>query len=76
MPMSVGASTLVVMRPTPPQQPALLTMSISTDQANEAIRVFLRARAGRALRPAERAEYGRLLRVYTRALRGEIEQAA
>ncbi|RNG24134.1 hypothetical protein EEJ42_17885 [Streptomyces botrytidirepellens] len=63
------------MRPTPtPQSPALVTTS--TDQANEAIRVFLRARAGRALRPAERAEYGRLLGVYTRALRGEMEQAA
>ncbi|MER6140080.1 hypothetical protein ABT174_08475 [Streptomyces sparsogenes] len=63
------------MRPTPTHhEPALLT--ISTDQANEAIRVFLRARAGRALRPQERAEYGRLLKVYTRALRGEVEQAA
>ncbi|MEU8827830.1 hypothetical protein [Streptomyces sp. NPDC048636] len=61
--------------PTPPQ-PALLSAATSTDQANEAIRVFLRARAGRALRPAERAEYGRLLRVYTRALRGEMEKAA
>ncbi|MET7933001.1 hypothetical protein [Streptomyces sp. NPDC005322] len=64
------------MRPTPPQQPALLTTPISTDQANEAIRGFLRARTGRALRPAERAEYARLLRAYTRALRGEMEQAA
>ncbi|MDN3057901.1 MULTISPECIES: hypothetical protein [Streptomyces] len=63
------------MRPIPTQQPTLLTTS-STDQANEAIRVFLRARAGRALRPAERAEYSRLLKVYTRALRGEVEQAA
>ncbi|MEU4896829.1 hypothetical protein AB0B12_30045 [Streptomyces sp. NPDC044780] len=63
------------MRPTPPHQPALLTTS-TTDQANEAIRVFLRARGGRALRPSERAEYSRLLRVYTRALRGEMEQAA
>lgn len=75
MPMSVGASTLMVMRPTPTHQPALLT-SPATDQANEAIRVFLRARAGRALRPSERAEYSRLLKVYTRALRGEVEKAA
>ncbi|GAA1727714.1 hypothetical protein [Streptomyces yatensis] len=63
------------MRPTPTHQPALLTNS-STDQANEAIRVFLRARAGRALLPSERAEYSRLLKVYTRALRGEVEKAA
>lgn len=63
------------MRPTPTHhEPALITTS--TDQANEAIRVFLRARAGRALLPQERVEYGRLLTVYTRALRGEVEQAA
>ena len=76
MPLSVWTYILVVMRPNPPQQPALLTASTSTDQANEAIRVFLRARAGRALRPWERAEYSRLLRIYTRALRGEVKQAA
>ncbi|WP_432036464.1 hypothetical protein [Streptomyces cucumeris] len=62
--------------PTPPQAALLSPSASSTDQANEAIRVFLRARAGRALRPAERAEYGRLLGVYTRALRGEMEKAA
>ncbi|GAA2369861.1 hypothetical protein GCM10010246_74760 [Streptomyces cuspidosporus] len=73
--MSVAARTLIPMRPTP-THPETALLTISTDQANEAIRVFLRARAGRALRPQERAEYGRLLKVYTRALRGEVEQAA
>lgn len=63
------------MRPIPTHhEPVLFTTS--TDQANEAIRVFLLARAGRALGPQERAEYGRLLKDYTRALRDEVEQAA
>ncbi|TVL89716.1 hypothetical protein [Streptomyces sp. SAJ15] len=54
--------------PTPPPP--------TIDQANAAIRDFMRARSGRALRPAERVEYERLLRLWAEAMRAELTTAA
>jgi hypothetical protein len=71
--LSVVAPTLFPMRSIPSEHPV---SPASTDQANDAIRVFLLARGGRALRPPERAEYDRLLDDYVRALHGRVEQAA
>ncbi|MFD7661099.1 hypothetical protein [Streptomyces sp. NPDC059788] len=49
---------------------------MSTTEANEAIRAFMAARAGRPLWPEERAKYERLLEAWAAAVRAELVTAA
>lgn len=69
--MTVVARSLVGMSPTP-SHPDLVR---AEDAANEAIRAFMRLRAGRPLFGNERAEYERLLARWA-AVRSQLAAAA
>lgn len=69
--MSDPARSLVRMPETPLAPPIAPAAA-----ANEAIRVFMTARAGRPLFEAERVEYGRLLAAWAKAQQGEVAEAA
>ncbi len=49
---------------------------MTTAEANDAIRHFMSARAGRPLWPEERAEYERLLEAWAAAVRRDLAMAA
>lgn len=53
-----------------------VTGSSAVEQANEAIRAFMRARAGRPLTSVERREYDRLLALWAEAVRAQLTTAA
>ncbi|GAA0906368.1 hypothetical protein GCM10009574_098690 [Streptomyces asiaticus] len=70
--MSDRARRLIGMSPSSPG-PA---RPCAAESANEAIRAFMRERAGRPLGADERAEYERLLEVWAAAQRERLVEAA
>ncbi len=60
----------------PLSPPARKIPTMTTAEANTAIRCFMAARAGRPLWPEEQVEYERLLEAWAAAVRAELVTAA